>query len=262
MFQPVLPFSGLTGWRFLQNTYDRQFETFSKSVELKRDAEYFQEKIASIETAEDLVKDRRLLSVALGAYGLQDDIDNRYFIQKILEEGTSNEDSLANRFADPKYAEFSKAFGFGPGEVLQTVNSDFSTKMIELYQANSFEVAAGEQDTTMRIALYAQREMSELATSDGSIDTKWFTIMGDPPLRSVFENALNLPEAFGQIDIDQQLSVFKERAKKQFGTDDVSVFSDPDKLDDLITTFIVREQLSNFNSSLSSGSIALTLLQR
>ncbi|WP_176248850.1 MULTISPECIES: DUF1217 domain-containing protein [unclassified Sulfitobacter] len=261
MFQPVLPFGGLSGWRFLQDTYDRQMETFTKSVELKRDSDYFDSKIADVENAEDLVKDRRLLRVALGAFGLQDDIDNRYFIQKILEEGTLNDDSLANRFADPKYAEFSKAFSFGPNEIRKTGDVNFPSQIIEKFQANSFEVATGEQDSNMRISLYAAREMAELAKDEGSIDTKWFTIMGDPPLRNVFEKALNLPEAFGQIDIDQQLGVFKERAKKKFGTDDPSIFSDAGKLDNLITTFIVREQVSNLNSSLSPGSIALTLLQ-
>ncbi len=194
MFQPVLPFGGLPGWRFLQDTYDRQIETFSKSIELKRDADYFSAKIATVESAEDLVKDRRLLNVALGAFGLQDDINNRYFIRKILEEGTTNDDSLANRFADPKYADFSKSFGFGPSETRKTTEADFPAKIVELFQTNSFEVSAGEQDPTMRIALYATREVADLAESEGSIDTKWFTIMGDPPLRSVFERALVCPK--------------------------------------------------------------------
>lgn len=261
MFQPVIPFGGLTGWRFLQSTYDRQFESFTNSVELKRDVDYFSENISTIESAEDLVKDRRLLTVALGAFGLQDDINNRYFIRKVLEEGTLNDDSLANRFADPRYAELSKAFGLGPGETRKTTELGFGEEMIARFQANRFEIAAGEQDSAMRIALYAKREMKELADSDSSIDTKWFSIMGDPPLRKLFEKALNLPESFGQIDIDQQLGVFKERAKKQFGTNDISAFSDSDRLDDLVTKFIVRDQISNFNASLSSGSIALTLLQ-
>ena len=80
MFQPVIPVSGLAGWRFLQRTYDSQFETFSKGAVLQRDAEYFRENIGQVRTAEDLTSDRRLLNVALSAFGLQDDINNRYFI--------------------------------------------------------------------------------------------------------------------------------------------------------------------------------------
>ncbi|EEB86375.1 DUF1217 domain-containing protein [Roseobacter sp. GAI101] len=262
MFQPIIPLPGLSGWRFLQTTYDRQFETFTKSVELKRDTEYFQKNIGAIETAEGLVKDRRLLTVTLGAFGLQDDINNRYFIRKVLEEGTTNDDSLANRFADPRYAELSKAFGFGPNESRKNGASGFAAEISAKFQANSFEVSTGDQDQAMRIALYAQRQLVDIAESDGSVDTKWFTIMGDPPLRNLFQKALNLPESFGQIDIDQQLGVFKERAKKAFGTEDIATFGDTEKLQELITKFIVKDQIDNLGSSLSSGSIALTLLQR
>ena len=262
MFQPVLPFSGVSGWRFLQSTYDRQYESFTKSADLKRDTEYFQKNIASIETAEDLVNDRRLLTVALGAFGLQDDLNNRYFIQKILEEGTTNDDSLANRFADPRYADLSRAFGLGPGEVRKTSDAGFAGDIIAQFQANRFEIAAGDQDQTMRIALYAQRELENLASEETSIDTKWFAIMGDPPMRSLFEKALSLPSAFGQIDIDQQLGVFKARASRVFGSADPSVFSDEAKRDELITRFVAMDQIDQLSASLSSGAIALSLLQR
>ncbi len=261
MFQPVIPFSGLTGWRFLQKTYDSQFESFSKSVELKRDTDYFKENISKISTAEDLVKDRRLLTVALGAFGLQDDINNRYFIKKILDEGTTNTDALANRFADTRYSDLSKAFGFGPNETPQNKTESFLFDTLSKFHANSFEAAAGEQDPAMRIALYAQRELVDLAESDGSADTKWYTIMGDKPLRTLFEKAFNLPTSFGQIDIDQQLDVLKERSQKAFGSSDVSIFSDPAKLQKLVTKYVVNDQISNLNSGMSSGSIALTLLQ-
>lgn len=262
MFQPVIPFAGLSGWRFLQNTYDRQFENFAKSPVLDRDADYFRDNIAKIETANELVSDRRLMTVALGSFGLQDDINNRYFIRKILEEGTTNADALANRFADPRYAELSSAFGFGVGETRQHTNVAFADDMIARFQQNGFEAATGEKNEAMRIALYAQRKIGELSKAEGSVDTKWFQIMGDPPLRKLFENAMNLPSSFGKIDIDQQLGVFKQRAKKIFGTNDLNDFGDPQRLQSVITKYIVRDQINSFSGGLSSGAIALSLLQR
>lgn len=261
MFQPVIPMSGLGGWRFLQQTYDSQFKAFTQSAQLQRDSEYFRENIGSIETAEDLVSDRRLLTVALGAFGLQDDINNRYFIRKIFEEGTVNDDALANRFSDPRYKEMSQAFGFGPGEYLKVGEPVFADVIVSRFEAIEFEIAAGQQNEAMRFALYAEREMGDLAQSDMSNDAKWFTLMGDPPLRTLFEKALNLPSAFGQIDLDQQLGVFKERAKKEFGSDDLSIFADAAVVQDLITKYVVRDQIAQFNSSYSSNAIALTLLQ-
>lgn len=262
MFQPVIPDTGLVGWRFLQRTYDTQFDVFSRSTQLQRDAEYFRENIGAITSAEDLVKDRQLLNVALGAFGLQDDINNRYFIQKVLEEGTASADTLANRFSDTRYRDLSQGFGFGPEEFLKTGESDFVEAVISRFQTNSFEVATGVQNDAMRIALYTQRTLETLASDDISNDAKWFTILGDPPLRQVMEKALNLPVSIGQIDIDQQLDVFKGRARVQFGSDDIGQFTQESNRQDAITKFILRDQIDNIGGGLSSTSIALTLLGR
>ncbi|KIN74547.1 DUF1217 domain-containing protein [Sulfitobacter guttiformis] len=212
MFQPVIPIGGLGGWRFLQQTYDSQFKAFTQSTQLQRGSDYFRENINKITSAEELVADRRLLTVALGAFGLQDDINSKFFIRKILEEGTVNDDALANRFSDPRYKEMSQAFGFGPGEFLKVAEPVFAEAIIDRFERIEFEVAAGQQNESMRFALYAEREMGSLAADDMSNDAKWFTLMGEPPLRNLFEKALNLPKAFGQIDLDQQLSVFKDKA--------------------------------------------------
>lgn len=260
MFQPVLVSSGLSGWQFLQRTYDRQLETFTQTSALQRDTEYFAENIGSITTAEELVSDRRLLSVALGAFGLQDDLNNTFFIQKMLSDGTTADDALANRFTDSRYSDLSKAFGLGPGELRGSILPGFAQDIIAKFHANSFEIATGEQDDTMRIALYAQRTLPDTMTTDSSQAAKWFTIMGQAPLRSMFETALGLPEAFGQVDIDQQLSVFQERSERVFGVSDPAAFADPDVLEKVITSFLARSQLGSIGTATTGASIALTLL--
>jgi hypothetical protein len=262
MFQPVLISSGLTGWQFLQRTYDRQLETFTQSTELKRDTEYFAEKIGQITSAEELVADRRLLSVALGAFGLQDDINNSFFIQKMLSDGTTADDALANRFTDNRYRDLSAAFGFGPGELRGSLDPDFAQGIIAGFHSNSFEVATGQQDDTMRIALYAERTLGDVVSTDGSEASKWFTIMGQPPLRSLFETALGLPDAFGQVDIDQQLTVFQERSERIFGVSDPADFARPEIMENLITSYLARSQLNTFGTATSGAAIALTLLSR
>jgi len=232
MFQPIIPIGGLGGWRFLQDTYESQFKAFTQSTQLNRDTEYFRENIGKIETAEELVSDRRLLSVTLGAFGLSDDINSKFFIQKMLQEGSVAEDALANRFTDGRYLEMTEAFGFGPGEFLKVGEADFVEAIITRFETLEFEVAAGEQNEAMRFALYAEREMELLANEDISNDAKWFTLMG-----------------------------FKDRAKSEFGTDDLTIFSDPEVVQELITKYVVRDQIKDFNNSFSSNSIALTLLR-
>jgi hypothetical protein len=261
MFQPIIPMNGLSGWRFLQNTYDAQFDAFTKSSALQRDTEYFSEKIGQVTNVEDFVSDRRLMTVALGAFGLEEDINNRFFIQKVLEDGITNDDALANRLADTRYRDLSEAFGFGPQGFLQVGRTDFADNIIAKFESASFESAAGEQNGAMRIALYAQRELSDLASAEMSLDAKWFTIMGDPPMREVFEKALNLPSSIGQIDIDQQLGVFKDAAEKVFGSNDPAQFAGSDAQQKLLTKFVVRDELSSLGGGLSGTSIALTLLR-
>jgi len=261
MYQPVLISSGLIGWQFLQRTYDAQFAAFNQSTVLKRDTDYFAENIGNVQTADDLVSDRRMLVVALGAFGLQDDIDNRFFINKMLSDGTTAEDALANRFTDARYNEFSAAFGLGPGEVRQTLRPDFAAEIIARFQANSFEIATGNQDDTMRVALYAERVLPDIVTGDGSDAQKWFSIMGQPPLRNLFETALGLPDAFGQADIDYQLGVFQERAARMMGVDNPSQFAEPENLERLVNAFLARSQIEAGGAGASSSAIALALLQ-
>ena len=67
-YTPVIPATGYAGWALLKRTLAKQTDSFVKSPEIKRDEDYFRANIGKITTAEDLVKDRRLLNVALGAF--------------------------------------------------------------------------------------------------------------------------------------------------------------------------------------------------
>lgn len=259
-YQPVVPLPGIAGWTFLQNTYDAQFRAFTSSAQIARDVDYFRETVASLTSAEDLISDRRLLSVALGAFGLAEDIDNRAFIQRVLEDGTQARDALANRLADERYAAFSDAFGFGPDQPPQTAVPGFTDRIIDLYEAQQFEAAVGTQDETMRIALYAQRELVTIANDGGSQDAQWFRIMGQPPLRQLIETALGLPDSFGQLDIDRQNREFQDRARQRFGSDVLQELVEPDRLSQITTAYLARAQINGLGSSATSGSIALSLL--
>ncbi|MDQ2090552.1 DUF1217 domain-containing protein [Marimonas arenosa] len=259
-FQPVIPTGGLVGWTFLNRTLERQTAAFEAVSDTRRDTAYFAEMIGAIDTAEQLVADRRLLAVALGAYGLQDDIDNRFFVRKMLEEGTTDADAFANRMADDRYKAFSKAFGFGDFATPRTKLTYFADEIIGLYQLRSFEVAVGEQDESLRLALNAKRELAALAAEDRTEDTKWFRVMGNKPLRRVFETAFGLPSGFGQLDLEQQLTTFRDKAMRQLGNGEISQFTDEAAVENLVQRFLVRAQLAGFQTT-AAGSVALTLLQ-
>lgn len=257
-FQPIVPMSGYAGWVFLNRTMEAQQEAHQKG--LQSDTDYFAENIGEVRTAEELVADRRLLSVALGAFGLDADIDNKFFIQKVLSEGTSDSNSLANKLADDAYSDFSKAFGFGEGIPPRTTLTGFADEIIGAYQQFQFEVDVGAQNEDFRLALYAQRELADIAESGASVDTKWYSVMGSTALRTVFETTFGLPSSFASIDLEDQLETFKDKAQRQFGSEDLEMFSDPESLDKFVQTFLLRSELANGAQSLTSANTALILL--
>jgi len=260
MFQPVVPFGGFAGWKFLQNTMQAQQTAHDDSAVIQRNSDYFRENIGKVTSVDALVADRRLLTVALGAFGLDDDINNTYFIRTVLAEGTLQDDTLANRIADKSYQKLSKAFGFGDFSVPNTQLSDFPDKIISAYKDKQFEIAVGNTNSDMRLALNLQRELPEIASDTLGEDTKWFTVMGSEPLRQVFQTALGLPSSFAALDIDTQLATFKSRADGVFGEEGISQFTDPEKMDELVRLFLVRSEIQASAASYSPASVALTLL--
>ena len=261
MFQPVLPYEGYSGWTFLNRTLEAQKDAYAKSPEVNREIKYFEENIGKVQTADDLMSDRTLLKVSLEAFGLGDDINNRFFIQKVLEDGSESEDALANKLSDKRYLEFSRAFGFGAETPPNTVQSDFGSKITTAYKERQFEVAVGDQNENYRLALGVERDLSDIANKDLKEDTLWFTVMGNPPLRKVFETAFNLPESFGSLDLDKQLATFKDKAQAAFGDSGIKQFSSPEKQEDLTRLFLLRADMQAMNLNTGSSQIALTLLQ-
>jgi len=259
-FQPIIPIGGYAGWKFLQRTQDNQATAFRESVTIKRDAQYFRDNIAKAKTAEDLVSDRRLLRVALGAYGLDEDINNRAFIQRILEDGALKPDALGQKLSDKRYLELAKGFGFGDFSVANTQLSDFPDKVLARFEQAQFEIAIGEQSPDMRLAMSLDRELGEIAGKDMSDDARWFYVMGNAPLRRLFETALGLPGSFGALDLDQQLTGFREKAERALGMSEIADMDTPEIKEKLTRMFFARSD-NSVASETVRGSAALALLQ-
>lgn len=259
-FVPVIPAGGLLGLRFLDRTMERQRLAHDSQAVVRREEAYFRERIGRIRTAEALVSDRRLLSIALTAFGLEGDLENRFFIRRILEGGTLDPRSLANRLVDKRYLRFAKTFGFGDG-LPQTERPGFADRIIDAWKTRSFEAAVGKQDETMRLALFARRELADLASRPMSEDARWFSIMGNLPLRKVVETAFRLPAGFGALDIDRQLSELKARSRSVLGSESVSVLADRSKMELLLRRFLVAAEPTGMPAQSGPNAAALALLQ-
>ncbi len=257
-FIPVFPSSNLSGWRFLQNTQAQQKDNLARVSVIERQIVQFEKTMETITSISELMDNRDALSVALGSVGLEEDLDNKFFIKKILSEGTGAPDALANLLSDTRYRELSERFSFlgntkAGNEVISTVISDFID--------NQFQISVGEQNSNFRLGLSVNSELSRISSSSGSNDSKWFNIFGSPPLRRVFEVAFGLPDSASGLPIDDQLSIFKDRANSILGTDKVDTINEEVNQNKLVDQFLLRSQISEVEV-LSSNSIALTLISR
>lgn len=264
-FQPAIGTGGYAGWRVLENTQARQQEAFDRSPVMQREIEYFRENVANATSAEALVSDRRLLTVALGAFGLGDEVNKQAFVQRVLEEGTLVTTSFANRLNDSRFSALADTFSYG-NLIDPAVDTEaFREDIIARYKTFEFERAVGETDNDMRVALNFKREIGGIAATAAADPENerlaWFQIMGNQPLRELVGAALNIPAAASQIDIDQQQEMFADNAQRLFGDSSPAVFSDPDVINEAIRRFFLQRQLESGPSISTPGFGALTLLQ-
>lgn len=259
-FQPVIPMLGLAGWAFLNRTQERQQEAFNASPRIARDSEYLKTKITETTTAEALVNDRRLLRITLGAFGLQDDLENRAFIRQVIEDGVDDQRALANRLADKRYFALASAMVHLARDGDQTAPADLADRLVTQYRNRTFEVAVGEQDQDMRLSVALQRELPRLLGDYKTEAAQWFGLLGTPPLRAVVEAALGLPKEFGALDIEDQVARLKAGLSRHFNVTTLAELSAPDKLEQLTKRFLVMSQLRESQSMMNGASIALVLL--
>lgn len=261
MAGPVVPLPGIGGWRFLQKTLDRQQASFARDPVNARELAYFKDNIARADTAEKLVADRTLLKVALGAFGLGEELPKRAFVRKALEGGVEDKKAFANRLVDPKYREITAFFGYGDAKGAQVAQPGFAEDIAARYRVRSFEEAVGAVNGDMRLALNFEREVARLAGAGIKDDTAFLRVLGDKALRAVFEKAFGLPRAFGSLEVDQQLSVLKERSAKLTGGGGFAAFASADARDKALRQFFARSQIEQGPSPIARGAAALTLLQ-
>ncbi|MBX2856160.1 MAG: DUF1217 domain-containing protein [Rhodobacteraceae bacterium] len=178
MFIPALGVGGLAAYRLIQRTETTQLQAVSDDAQTQREIAYFRENIGAVQSAEDLLRDRQLLSVALTAYGLESEIDKGAFVSSVLDGGVEDSSSFANRLNDPRWSQITRDFGFNSstaGQELpplhlavelaittaeansQNAGFDIATSELEIFRANIRDVTTAEDlvadETLKNVAL-------------------------------------------------------------------------------------------------------------
>ena len=113
----------------------------------------------------------------------------------------------------------------------------------------------------MRLALGLDDALTGIAKSATTENGRWFSVMGQPAVRAVFEVALGLPSSVGALDLDLQLNIFREQMESRFGDGEISQFSDPDKIEEIRTLFLLQSDINASQSLWNGSSTALYILQ-
>lgn len=250
-FYEVDPLENIT--TTMLNTITKRHEDFNvgyldniaKFNRFKKEADYFELSIGLVSSNQDIVADGRTLRFALSASGLGSESLNSQKALKVLE----GDYEFKNTTTDAKWREFRNNFSFSVAENnLKTEEDNFSDKIIEDFIDNSFLEAVGEQDPNLRLALYFEKRMGELAKGKTVDEFGWFKVIGETPLATVFQTALNLPSSFGQLDIEKQAEIYALRTERVAGSSQLSAFKDKDYMDNFVQRYLLQASVNENNS--------------
>jgi Protein of unknown function (DUF1217) len=258
VYQPVIPITGYGGWKFLESTLDKQMEGFADSASVKNDREYFQNKMSAPIAMEDFLSDKRLLRISLTAFDLGGEEWKVGFIRHVMDEKADPDSTFLTRLNNQAYTNFATTFAVADGKI--SLSSEKIATLSDDFEVAAFRSAVGDVDNNMKLSLNYKAKIGDLVREESSESANLYRILGDVPARTVLETALNLPSSWQKLDVDQQAGILKERMLSVFSISRVTDLTKEDVMDKVIQRFHTMDSIANAQSTLSSGSVALTLL--
>lgn len=210
-------------------------------------AEKYQEKIQSVDSVSELLADRDVVDVVIGAFGFDPEEVTDDFLKQAFASDLSDPKSFVNLQSDSRWAELVASFNFDAegnltretigtvqqrGEVMETVNK---------YLRQTLEEAEGESNEAVRLALYFQRTAPTVTDAYG--------LIADDALMAVFRTTFGYSDEFSNMDVDQQARIIEENM-------DLADLQDPEKLE----RFLQRYTAMYDTESGVIDSSALTIL--
>jgi hypothetical protein len=190
---------------------------------------YYEANIGSVTSVRDFVDNYQLLSYALDAYGLGDEINAKALITQVLEGGVSNPNSLANTLTNSNWRAFAAAFNFADGgssvssaSAVKTTASDYVEQQLESDQG-------AQNGVGVQLALYFQR-VAPTVTSE-------YGILADPNLLEVAQTIFGLSPATSAENLDTQVQTLSQLMP-------ISDLQDPAKLQQLTERFTAMYDLT------------------
>ena len=205
---------------------EKNLATYQKletdKAQVKNDTAYYKANIGKATSLDAFVGNYRLLSYALKAYGLGDQVNNTALIKKVLEGGVTKSNALANTLPNTNWKAFVKAYGPTlTGTAAPSSSTSISTATSK-YVEQSLESDQGQQDVGVQLALYFKRVAPSITTG--------LQVIADKNLLDVVQTIFNLPAAAGATQIDQQAAEIEKLMP-------MKDLQDPKKLETLVERF-------------------------
>jgi hypothetical protein len=217
----------------------------AEKPDVSRDTDYFLANIGNVKTIDDFLKDYRLYSYAMKAFGLDDMTYAKAFMRKVLTEGVSDKNSFANKLSDPRYRQFATAFNFAALGTGTTQTAQATTGVAQQYVQQVMEQDAGDQNEGVRLALYFARNAASI--------TSPYQILADKALTQVVQTALGISPMVSSADIDAQAAMLSKMIN-------FSDFQDPAKVSKFTQRFAAMWDATQATNDIANGTNAALVL--
>ncbi len=200
---------------------------FQKTPSFSQSVAYYQANIGNVHSVDDLLNNRKLLTVALSAFQLEGSIGETGLLRKLLSQDPNAKGSLAQQLIDPRFRKFAAAFSSLRDDGGASASSPANVNSVLAgFQTNEYQkwISTNDNDPSLRQALFFQQTVED--TIDISNSGKLFnqfqqqqsTLQAVSAFRTGIANVTNV----GQLTSNPQLLDF---ALTAFKIDPASVSS-------------------------------------
>ena len=186
----------------IENNLSRYKAMTAAQPAVKTATDYYTANIGKVKTIQALVGNYRLLSYALQAYGLGDQINNKALITKVLQGGTSSSTALANTLPNPNWAKFAKAFDFIDKTATAPSAKSAITTTTANYVEQQLETQQGQSDPGVQLALYFKRVAPTVSNG--------YSILGDENLLEKGQTIFGLAPTTNSSEIDAEAAAVEK----------------------------------------------------
>jgi len=221
-------------YRNTVNNMTRTLNSIMTQPQVQRETEYYTRHIRQVASVDEFLKDERLYSYAMKAWGLEDMTFAKGMMRKVLTDT-----QFAAGLMDKRYQTFAKAFDFVKYGSDATEQDSATRATVNKYMQQTLEVQAGDSNEGTRLALYFTRTVGDI-TGDGSLSKEeWaYQMIADKALRQVVFTALGIPDTVAASDVDAQ----KRMIESHMSYEDLA---DPARFEQFIARFSAMYDVQN-----------------